>query len=390
MKKILIGGVYYGEHNIGDEGLLFSIIRSFEPYAEINVLTNGSEWIDNVFPKANRYPIRLNYIKPSCGLYTIPRSKVITNWFKIRKEIDFYRQYDLYICGGATILSDCPYYSLRTVLLAEKAGVPVILWGVGMAEISDENTKKFIVDVLNRKGVKKVFVRDEYVQKRLWELGVEKNKVDVSYDPAIMLEGTNFDMAKFMNDDSLKWYRQSDCNVVVSVSGESDIADKTPVNKIADEIIAIKQKYNANIILVPTGCGKQCKDTEMLKTLGSMVGTKNVTVIEKEFQPEELVEFLKNVKLVISSRLHMNIFAACAGVPSVGLVRNLKIVDFASKFNLPYLYFDNMSKNDIVKKSDEVMDNYRNITSSMATIRTGMRQKYTESTEQVKQMLHEK
>lgn len=384
MKKVLIGGVYYGEHNIGDEGLLFSIIRSFESNAEIDVLTHGSQWIDKAFPKVNRVPIRMNYTKPFFGLYTIPRSKVISNSLRLRKEIDFYRQYDLYICGGATILSDCPYYSLRTVLLAEKAGTPVILWGVGMAEIADEKTKKFIVNVLNRKGVKKVFVRDEYVQKRLLELGVEKNKVDVSYDPAIMLEGTSFDITQFMNDDSIRWYRQSDCNIVVSVSGESDIATKTPVTQIANEIIAVKKKYNANIILVPTGCGKQCKDTEMLKTLGNMIGTENVTVIEKEFQPQELVEFLKKIKLVISSRLHMNIFAACAGVPSIGLVRNLKIVDFASKFNLPYIYFENMQQGSIAEKADEVMENYRNIVSVIAATRSDMCQKYTASTGLVK------
>lgn len=389
MKKVLIGGVYYGEHNIGDEGLLFSIIRSFSSDAQVDVMTHGSEWIEKEFPKVNRYPIRLNYTKPSFGLYTIPRSKVIGNAAKIRKEIDFYRQYDLYICGGATILSDCPYYSLRTALLAEKAGTPVILWGVGMAEIADDKTKQFIVKVLNRKGIKKVFVRDEYVQKRLLELGIEQDKVQVSYDPAIILEGETFELSQFMNEESIRWYNESECNMVVSISGESDIASQTPISQIANEIIAVKQKYNANIILIPTGCGRQCKDTEMLKTLGGMIGDENVTVIEKEFQPQELVTFLKKVKLVVSSRLHMNIFAACAGVPSIGLVRNLKIVDFASKFKLPYVYFNNMTDGAISEKAEEVMKDYSHVVSEMASTRESMRRQYAASTELAKKILNQ-
>ena len=79
-----------------------------------------------------------------------------------------------------------------------------------------------------------------------------------------------------------------------------------------------------------------------------------------------LVEFLKECKIVVSSRLHLNIFAACAGIPSVGLVRNQKNIDFANLFSFPYVSLDQLSENDICTAANVLLEDYEDMISKTA------------------------
>lgn len=54
----------------------------------------------------------------------------------------------------------------------------------------------------------------------------------------------------------------------------------------------------------------------------------------------------------------MNIFGACAGVPSIGLVRNKKIIDFATLLKMPYLQLEKLTKDEIVNSFNQLMDHY--------------------------------
>ncbi|MDU7028128.1 polysaccharide pyruvyl transferase family protein [Robinsoniella peoriensis] len=358
MKKMHIGGVYYGCHNIGDEAILYSMINSFEDMYEISVSTYDSKWILYEFQNIRLHNIPMRFQKPKWGIYSLPRRNVLKDIFRIYKEINYYKKNDLYICGGATILSDCPWYSLRTVQLAQKAGIPSFLWGVGMAEIYDSETLQYISNVLNSSNVKKIYTRDELVKERLLKIGVPEEKVSVSYDPAIMIKGNLIELRSYLSANEESLYNDDNINIVVTVSGEADVVKKTPVDAIVNAIKNIQVKYNANVFLIPTGCGIQCKDLEILNIIAKETDISKTVVISKEFSPNELVGFLKKIKIIISSRLHMNIFGACAGVPSIGLVRNKKIIDFATLLKMPYLQLEKLTKDEIVNSFNQLMDHY--------------------------------
>ncbi|GEM_PF-1801201 len=375
MKKTLVGGVYYGLHNIGDEAILSSIINAFRHDTEMTVMTQDPTWVRGKFPEVNCREIKLHYTKPKMGLYVDPRKKVFSNYMRVRKEIEFYSGFDYYLCGGATILSDCPWYSLRTVELADKAKVPTILWGVGMAEVTDNDTRKYIMSVLNRDYVKLIFTRDEKVLERLIGFGVEKDKLRVSYDPAIMIKGNAFPTEKYLTIEEDTILINGKMNIGVCLSGEADVVAKTPINVIATALQIIQDKYDANLIFIPTGCGDHCKDTEILTDIAEKIENENVVVVNKEFDPDDLVEFLKKFEVVISSRLHLNIFAANANVPSLGLVRNLKIIDFATLMRLPYLEFENLEVDRLVETVNEIIVRKDDIKNLMLNIRDMMIEK---------------
>lgn len=121
---------------------------------------------------------------------------------------------------------------------------------------------------------------------------------------------------------------------------------------------SINSKGEYNIFLIPTGCGEHCRDREILREIAAVCSSEYIVVIEKEFEPQHLVSFLSAFEFVISSRLHLNIFAACAGKPSIGLVRNSKIVDFAELMNLPYLEMNEISSRKVLEMVDEIEGNY--------------------------------
>jgi len=354
LKSIHIGGVYYGLHNVGDEAILYSMVNNFSKKYKVSVSSYDSSWIHKNFTSVEIRNINLSFDRPKYLICSTPRRKIISNTIKIFKEIEFLKTKNAYICGGATILSDCPWYSLRTVELAGKAHIPVFLWGVGITDDLEEETASYVKKICNKKYVKHIFLRDEFVMQRLMKIGVNANKMTVVYDPAIMIAGSKFTLNEYLDDYQISMYNNNSIKICISISGESDVASRTPINEIQRIILKLIEKYKCKIFLIPTGCGKHCSDKILLKRLCI---DDSVTFISNEFSPQHLVEFLKNIDLTISSRLHMNILSAAANTPFIGLVRNSKIVDFSKLFDLPYISLDDMNFKEVVLEVDNILKN---------------------------------
>ena len=348
-KRVHIGGVFYGMHNIGDEAILYSMVREFGKTYRISVSSYDSEWLLNYFPETELKSIHAVYAKPKLGLSVVPRRNIISNRKKVMADREILCSADGYICGGATILSDCPWHSLKTVEHAGRLGKRVILWGVGMADGTDQDTDNYIRKILNMPYVVKVYTRDKFVQDRLKKTGVLPDKLSICYDPAIMLEGTEFILENYLTDKEIDILNNGLDNICISISGEVDIASKTPVDEICEFVKLLLKNGRYNIFLIPTGCGGHCQDRRLLQEIKKQCSSDNVIMIEKEFEPDHLVWFLKKFRLSVSSRLHLNIFSACAGIPSIGLVRNSKITDFAKIFSLPALQISGLRASDIMK-----------------------------------------
>ena len=115
--KLLLGGVPLGCDNIGDEaiiGCVVKLLRRLLPEPEITVCTR-----DRAGTAA-----RLHVdTAPLYGFGDDP---------ELRGFAELARRHDAYIWFGATGLSDYPETALRLLRAARKAGVPSIVWGVGM------------------------------------------------------------------------------------------------------------------------------------------------------------------------------------------------------------------------------------------------------------------
>lgn len=358
MKKILVCGPVYGHHNIGDEAILESIILQFSDIANISVITADSEWIEKKYPNVERIVTDTMYSKRKWGLTASPRRKLLQSFKNSYfPNLKFLNSINLMICGGGTILSECPWHSLHWVELARKKNVPVIIWGAGMASVDDIQTRQYIKKVCNYDNVKYIYCRDEFTAQRIKECGVEVDKIGVCYDPVFALSEKN-NIDKYLTESGNDLLNGNTKKICISLSGEKDIKDNRHIEVIKKFIEQLpSEKYS--FFLLPTGCGEHCKDREYLRQL---LINDNVAMINSEMEPSEAIYLMEKMDLIISSRLHCTIFGAISGIPSIGIIRSEKQTDFARLFGLPTISFDCMSVKNMVDLVDDIFSDYESIT----------------------------
>ena len=340
MKNILVGGVYYGCHNIGDDAILQAILDKFSVYGNIQAYTDGSDFLKDTFNNVRFAKIPHVFGRPILGYRYTPRTnplKVLSELSRIKSDV---KETDLAIIGGGTILSDCPWYSLGLARYIKALGIPTILFGAGMAELGDNGGKDFICKTLNT--MDGIFVRDEFVKMRLKNMGVSTSNLDVCYDPALLLQPAS-DVWPLPQEENQIY-------VGVSISAENDVKDKINIelfSKVLDQVVF---SNSVKIIFVPT-CTRPGMDIDVMRAIRDKCKYKeSMYLIETEYTPRELISLCRNLSLVVSSRLHFNILASIVGIPSIGLVRNEKLVDFAKLIGTSDLLVEFTDIKSILKK----------------------------------------
>jgi polysaccharide pyruvyl transferase WcaK-like protein len=352
--RVHIGGVMYGYCNIGDDAILEAMVNSFSDKCHLSVATQNPEWIKKHLSGIEAIKIAIYYTKPKLGLRFIlnknPR-KISSSIYGLLRNKDYklYSKVNLYICGGATILSDCPWYSMMTVNKALKAGAKTVMFGVGMAELSDLSSTKLIKNTCNK--LEDVYVRDNFVKNRLINVGVKEKKMKICYDPAIMLEPARFlDYGRIFDQQQKEKFFDSKINIGICLSGEKDIVKRYPFKKINKLLKAIIDKFDANIFFIPTTIKV---DKSLMEKL---CVCKRISFIDGNYSATELISIMKNISIVLSSRLHLNILSSIVGTPFIGLVRDAKISDYAKLFELPYIIPENFDVEVIVKKINIILN----------------------------------
>lgn len=342
-KTILIGGDLFGYGNIGDEAILESDILLFERDADIMVFTNDDRWLREEYPDV--YPIVTKDIIESP--YTI--KGILGNIKKICINRKYYKKADLFLLGGGTSMSDFPWHSLGQVSIASMLGLPSIIWGAGYVKVTSKRAERFIKSVLNNAYVKSIYVRDKNAAERLYDIGVCRQKVDYCYDPVIVMEGSKYESDWYLTRNQQEILNNGKRNVVVCISGEREAQEKTELEQLIQLTRSMSELYN--VWLIPTGFVNGCDDLMFLNEINNRAH--NVNLIKMEFRPKHLIEFLKQCDVAITSRLHMSIFAVCAGTPFIALERSEKNKDFADIMGFQCLRLENL---DIGKIQDIVKD----------------------------------
>ena len=174
MRVVLSG--YFGFDNVGDEAILFAIIRALrklEPTIEITVLSN------NPAETAATY-----------GVNSVNR----WNIGEVRSAM---KSADGLISGGGSLMQDAtsgktiPYYA-GVIKLAQMAKVPVFIYSQGIGPINGALGKWLVKSVFNKCAG--ITVRDEGSFELLREIGV-RPPVTVVPDPVVGLGGNEFKSA---------------------------------------------------------------------------------------------------------------------------------------------------------------------------------------------------
>jgi polysaccharide pyruvyl transferase WcaK-like protein len=363
MKKIFLGGCPFGDENLGDDAILSSLLNTFGSrkdeltICKIDYINNGyiDEYVNIKRLNTKIYTNKF-YSPPIFGFSINGRRNPIKAFFNYQLDKRQIKSKDLLICGGGTLITDLPWQIIKLINVSKKLNVPTILFGMGMAEIKDYNSIKFLQKTLNQ--LEDIYVRDLFVKSKLLAIGINEEKIKVCYDPAIaLIPNAKFNINSLFEKNEIALHENDRIKIAISLSSESDIKKETDFNAINTIIKYLINKYNAIIFLIPTSHYKNC-DTLFMSKLSI---NSNVILIKKRFEPEDLIQFLSKFHLVLSSRLHLNIFSSIVGTPFIGLIRNSKISDYSTIHQLNSYYFNEIDSMAFYTYLDFMIENNKSI-----------------------------
>jgi len=299
-KRILLSG-YYGLSNAGDEAVLSAIIAGLRAHsdAEITVLSASPE------ETASLHDVN-----------ALPRMSP----FVLKRAL---RECDLLISGGGSLLQDATSfkslaYYLLVISLAKRYRRRIMLLGQGIGPLRRAISRRLTAKTLA--GVDLITVRDPQSAELLREIGV-RSPIEVTADPTFMLDPCAAEeSSRLWSDLGLG---EDDDVIAVSLRGwpERDI-EQHAIEALAE----IVEKLPVKLLLV----AMHSPGDELLakRTADSIGSPDRVAVQPGPWTGERLLGVIGRCRLMIGMRLHALIFAAAAGVPSLGIEYDPKVEQF--------------------------------------------------------------
>ena len=323
--KILLGGIPLGCDNIGDEAIIACVVKMMKsslPGVELTVATADPATADLL------------------GVAVVPPFGFAGR--SMEGFADVVRRHDAYVWCGATGLSDYPHVALGLLEVAQGAGVPTFVWGVGMddelnpAFFMVHGKRRFLlrifglVDWYERRlrshlarriaatlpRCKGVWLRDPQSAAMLASTGFSGAKV--AADTAILMENEKCRMENEFDNSTLHSQHSQFPTLGLCISTQRQVADLDGLKGL----LAAVRASGAKIVGIPMN---PKTDRVLLDSLGveSIADT----------TPEAVQEAAAQCDVVLSSRLHLLILAANVGTPGIGIARGSKLANWLSNFN---------------------------------------------------------
>lgn len=317
--------------NLGEKAIFAQMlreIRKYSPNVKISVLSSSP-----------------SYTREKYGVDTVPLGGIIKGVISSLKPI---MKCDILIVGGGELIQDksslavIPYNLMRSVI-AKLFRKKVVAYAVGIGE-DDEITNfgKFLTKlVMNHFDL--ITVRDTKSKGMLFKLGITKPKIFEAADAAntlpipsrkrtkeiLEIEGIT-DVKKPIVAFSMRSVFHRTHNLLPFSYRKKfgllpknyfiNITDfKEKIAKAADFII---EKYNVNIIFVPSYKGEKlsARDDEFSKEIIELIKNKNHTIlIKKDYTPEEIKGLFSVAEFIIAVPLHSLILGGSANVPLIDI-----------------------------------------------------------------------
>jgi polysaccharide pyruvyl transferase WcaK-like protein len=363
--NVLLGGVPFGCNNIGDEAILeqvVHIVRSLSPNAEITVSTGEPESTAKL----------LNVNTTSLHAHFSGKTEDTQTFLK---ALD---QADVFIWSGATGLSDYPEAGLDCLHEAQCRGVKTIVFCTGMNDTLNpahfklqKGKRRTLLNLLNTLSFKKRdFIKHFEAQKELstrmrikavldqcdlvinrdiqsfnevMKSGLSKQPI-VAADPAITLEPIS-PTQKIWGTQVMRALQSGRKKVGICISSQQQISDMTMFSKWLDQVI---NQHEAEVFFIPMN--PETDFATMAKIRDHMTHADNTVMALGDDSPASVAGLAGEMDVIISSRLHLLIFASISCTPCIGIGRGSKVSNFLSEFgfctagdtqNIRYDYLSN-------------------------------------------------
>lgn len=307
-KKIVISG-YYGFNNLGDEAVLYSMLRTLcrtMPGLAVTVLSN------NPPATARDYGVR-----------------AVDRW-NVREVARALRDADLLVSGGGSLLQDVTgpkslLYYLGVIWLARLLRRPVVYYAQGIGPVNGAAGRRLVG--LTTRGVRAVTVRDEESLRDLRAMGV-RHPVEVTADPVLGLQPGDIDLT--VGAKILSRHGVTPGTGVVGVSVRplpGPAAWGMELARACDRLA----REGRTVVFVPM---HSPADLVVSREVAAAMREPHVLISDKLNVPQ-MISLVGNLDLLVGVRLHALIFAAVCGVPPLGIVYDPKVERFLRRIDLP-------------------------------------------------------
>ena len=332
---VLLSG-YYGFGNMGDESLLSVICASLAdacPGVRITALTKH--------PKKDRV---------RTGLRCVNRMNMAAVWREMGKG-------SLFLSGGGSLLQDATsgkslQYYAGLLSLAKKREMKTFVYANGIGPIRLAKNRVLAGKVVSRCDA--VSVRDPDSLAELADMGVEREKIRLSADPAFLLDVPEAaERRRIMTRLGLSDL-QDGRYVILSPRHLGRKRDSAGDRRLADVLAALcrwlTETGGLTVLLVPMQPKNDlglCMDTAQKAAAG-------VRVCLPE-SAADMMALTAGAKMAVGMRLHCLIYAAAAGVPVIGLSYDPKIDALMKCLGQPYVYDSETVTADSLREAAEAV-----------------------------------
>lgn len=312
MVRIGISGSYGGA-NLGDEAILRSIVtglRGALPDAQITVFSLDPA--DTV----RRHGVR---------------HAILTTGLSRGELLDEVRKLDLLILGGGGILFDhWVKEHLREALLAEEAGVRVMVCAVGAGPLVERAN----IDAVQRcvTDAEIVTVRDVRARRTLERLGITR-EILVTADPALLLEPEELPTDTFVREDITGNQPLIGMSVREPGPAAPDIDVEHYHIQLASAADYMVDRFNARIVFVPME-PERYDVQQSHAVISNMYRARNASVLGPGYTSGQVLNLIGHFAFVVGMRLHFLLFAAMRGVPFVALPYAPKVMGFIEELGM--------------------------------------------------------
>ena len=303
MNRIVVSG-YYGSKNAGDEAMLAAMIEvlsDLDPQVNITVISANPEDTEK------RH-----------GVHAV-------SWLSMGEIAGALRHADLLVSGGGSLLQNVTsgrslYYYLGVIWLAERLGVPVMLYAQGIGPVCGGVARALMRHIAG--NVSLIAVRDHGSYEEIESLGITKPPTLVTADPVLAIHPVDLGIGRGI----LKKAKAAGAKPVVGISVREWRGWDHYKQVIAETADRVAEELDARIVFFPMQVPEDVRTAEMIA--GRM--KRDATVLTDEFTTSELLSLVGNFDLLLGVRLHALIFAGVMGVPMVGISYDPKIDRFLS------------------------------------------------------------
>jgi polysaccharide pyruvyl transferase WcaK-like protein len=320
-KRICVLGNYSGR-NAGDMAILGNLIQDISNlYADIHFIvpTLYPDFVKNSFPKHSVEPMSLQPWALSLKIFGLPifravlRSDLVLVTDNILFDMKLFNPIFNYLSTLSIVLP-----------LAQRRGIPIILYNMSLGPISTPNGKRLFERVI--RSCELIILRDTQSQKLIERLEIPHGRIEFGADSAINTEPCSSDhLQSIIRSERL--FQNPSGTIGININTYLD-AYLTPGGRkanrqqftyvISQAVDRVIDATGLDVLFIVT----QVMDIKVTnEVLNNIKHKDKVRVISnKKYSYVEIASIMEKLELLVGMRTHALILASSLGTPVVGII----------------------------------------------------------------------